>query len=571
MGRDNPPGRLFRALPAPLLLVLGLAACQAGGVALAEDPAPAPDSEASREFNYDAAAFLNARQASIIGDIESAADSYTDALAADPGSSRLLEQSFRVLYLSGQIENADAVATTLDRMGVAINLGSEPAAAIAARNSDWAGLEVMSRHLAENADAYVLGRVLEAWSLVLQNRGDAGLSTLMKARKDDRPPAMLFSQLALMLEYLGRSGEAVDAAWVAVERNHPDPDTVIVMAGVLARQGAADSAVDLLLGQANGTYAWKRIAASFKDSTSPLTRTPGPESLVANAILDVGLIGGNSFVARVTRFRLAQYLDKGNDRIKYRLGRLLRQTNAFEEGRELHRSISKGSPWYQPSQMLTAMHRSRDPDGMEKAARIYGALIKADPENPVLWRFSGDNARRHEAYETALDAYDRAIDLGGDPARLEYFRGIALDRLERDAEAEAAFRRSLEFDGSDAFVLNYLGYWLLEHQGDAQEALAMIRRAVEAQPRNGYFVDSLGWGYYRLGQYPQALVLLEHAATLEPTDPTILDHLGDAYEKNGRLREAVYEWRRALYYANEQVNAEEIKDKIDGVQSRIAQ
>ena len=547
----------------PLLLALGLAACQTGGAAWTGAVAPDSAAVAPSGSGYDAASYLTARQAALAGDIETAAGSYTTALAADPENWQLLEQSFRALYLAGRIDSADAVATTLERTGKPVSMGSEPAAAIAARNGDWSGLEVIARHLTEDADSYILGKVLEAWAFALQGRGDAGLSALMEAARDEEPPAMLFAQTALMNDYLGRGEQAVEAARATLRRNGRNPDMVIRMAGVLARNGAVDAAGGLLLGQTNRSYAWERLAGTLERPDGFLLRTPEPRRRLADATLDAGLVDGNSFAAAMTRVRLAHYLDAGNDRVRYHLGRMLLQTGRSVDGLDVHALIGAGSPWYQPSRIRAALQHSSAPGGMERAALIFGELIEAEPANPLLWRFAGDNARRHENHKAALGAYHRAIELGGERAKLEYYRGIAFDHLGRDVEAEKAFRRSLAFDGGDAYVLNYLGYWLLEHGGDAREALAMIRRAVEAQPRNGFFMDSLGWGYYRLGRYRQALTLLERAVTMEPTDPTIIDHLGDAYEKNGRRREAVYEWRRALHYADDQVDPAAIQAKID--------
>ena len=71
-------------------------------------------------------------------------------------------------------------------------------------------------------------------------------------------------------------------------------------------------------------------------------------------------------------------------------------------------------------------------------------------------------------------------------------------------------------------------------------------------------MDSLGWGYYRLGQYRQAVLYLEHAVVLEPQDPIITDHLGNAYAKMKRQREAVFQWERALAFSPE----DELKDSI---------
>ena len=66
----------------------------------------------------------------------------------------------------------------------------------------------------------------------------------------------------------------------------------------------------------------------------------------------------------------------------------------------------------------------------------------------------------------------------------------------------------------------------------------MLHRAVELRPDDGFIVDSLGWAYFRLGEYDKAVTYLERAVELEPGDPVINDHLGDAYWRVGREREA---------------------------------
>ena len=70
----------------------------------------------------------------------------------------------------------------------------------------------------------------------------------------------------------------------------------------------------------------------------------------------------------------------------------------------------------------------------------------------------------------------------------------------------------------------------------------MIQRAVEQRADDGYIVDSLGWAYYRIGNFEEAVKHLERAVELKPEDPTINDHLGDGYWKIGRVLEARFQW-----------------------------
>jgi len=95
-------------------------------------------------------------------------------------------------------------------------------------------------------------------------------------------------------------------------------------------------------------------------------------------------------------------------------------------------------------------------------------------------------------------------------------------------------------------TLNYLGYMLADKGTRLTEALKLIRKAVELEPINGAFLDSLGWAYFKLGQYELAEDNLRQAVQRDQTDPTVHDHLGDLYEKTGRIRLAAAQWELSL-------------------------
>ena len=106
--------------------------------------------------------------------------------------------------------------------------------------------------------------------------------------------------------------------------------------------------------------------------------------------------------------------------------------------------------------------------------------------------------------------------------------------------------RALKQQPEEPELLNYLGYTWIDRGERLDEALDMVRRATEANPRSGAMVDSLGWAYYRLGDYKNAVEKLERAAELEPADAEINHHLGDAYWRVGRRLEAQFQWNKVL-------------------------
>ena len=84
-----------------------------------------------------------------------------------------------------------------------------------------------------------------------------------------------------------------------------------------------------------------------------------------------------------------------------------------------------------------------------------------------------------------------------------------------------------------ATALNNLGYFLTERKDRLDEALSLIQRAVNIDPTNGSFLDSLGWLYFQMGKLPEAKRYLEQAAVYEHQSSTIREHLGDLYHKLG--------------------------------------
>lgn len=554
-----------------ILLMLTAAACQANAPTVVGGSVP--DRESAAVDN--AAAFLVAHHAARRGDVSRAAANFTDALADDPNNVRLLERSFRALYLDGQIENAAALASKLEQQGNAISLGSEPIAAITARAGDWAGLEVIARHLNADRASRQLAIILESWALAFQEQGDAGLSRLLDLRpatQGDEPetPQMMFDQSAAMLDYLGRSDEAVTAALIALDQPGISVGSVLSMASILARNNAGEDAAEVIRTRLSPSFAKARIIADMAAGQSTLMQKPAEDDLITAAVVATGISDQAAPIGALARLQLAAYINSENDLLRYHLGNRLRQINRIEEGLALYRQIPKQSPLYQPTMLVMALHRSRIDDDFTAAAGLFDEMLTVDPENPDIWQYYGDAARRDGDHQQALQYYDQALALGGEAARLEYKRGITFDNLGQDNATETALRRSIEIDQSDAYALNYLGYWLLEHDGDPEEALGLIRAAVMAQPRNGFFMDSLGWGYYRLGRYDRAVLFLERAVSLRPVDPVIIDHLGDAYEKVGRLREAVFQWQHALEKTHPDLDHETVRAKIADAEARLA-
>ena len=185
--------------------------------------------------------------------------------------------------------------------------------------------------------------------------------------------------------------------------------------------------------------------------------------------------------------------------------------------------------------------------------------------------------RRFSEAEQALDKAEQLSSKTDDKEYVWFLRGSAFERDKHYSEAEEQFKKVLASDPDHASALNYLGYMLADQNMKLEEALGYIKRAVDLDPANGAYLDSLGWAYFRLGKFELAEDNLLKASQKINTDPTVLDHLGDLYQKTGRLKLAATNWERALTEWNRTLAADldpsdvtRVQKKLDSAKMKLA-
>jgi tetratricopeptide (TPR) repeat protein len=177
----------------------------------------------------------------------------------------------------------------------------------------------------------------------------------------------------------------------------------------------------------------------------------------------------------------------------------------------------------------------------------------------------------------ALDEAERLSQSDEEREVVFFMRGAMYERMKKYDQAEAEFRRVLKMNPRNASALNYLGYMFADREVNLEEALELIQRAVELEPNNGAYLDSLGWVYYRLGRLDEAERYLRLALERVPRDPTVNDHLGDVLYRQGKIKEAIAQWEISLkeWEAGSKAELEpdevvKIQKKLEGAKSRLA-
>jgi Flp pilus assembly protein TadD len=128
--------------------------------------------------------------------------------------------------------------------------------------------------------------------------------------------------------------------------------------------------------------------------------------------------------------------------------------------------------------------------------------------------------------------------------------------------AEMTLRDILKESPNNPIALNNLGYFLLERNERFEEALGLIKQAVEIDPTNPSYLDSLGWAHFKLGKQAEAELYLREALRHDSSSVTINEHLGDVLAAQAKADQAKSHWRRSLNLATEPKEIDRLKKKL---------
>jgi tetratricopeptide (TPR) repeat protein len=207
---------------------------------------------------------------------------------------------------------------------------------------------------------------------------------------------------------------------------------------------------------------------------------------------------------------------------------------------------------------------------------------KADEGIALLAKAVKDHADEPNAYVTLAQVYAEA-DRGAQAVTvlqdaqsrfpnddlIAFELGAVLDKQKRFADAEQAFRRLLTRDPENAAALNYLGYMLADRGERLDESVGYLKKALQIEPENGSYLDSLGWAYYKKDNLDLAEQNLRRAAEQLRTNSVIQEHYGEVLFKLGRYDDAIAAWTRALAGDGSDIDRADIDRKIKTAKQKL--
>ena len=369
-----------------------------------------------------------------------------------------------------------------------------------------------------------------------QGKYEQSLTTLKKAKGLEKDSLEISYNEALLYDSLGRYDEAVQILESLVTSTT----------------------------HANNQYSEmeKNNRAIFLDRLATVYREQNKTQLAVDASDKMIAMGGEfavrGYQAKVETLRdahqysqatavaqdAAQKMPKDRQ-IKLMLAGQLADTGKYDEGMAIAKSLLNGSP--------------EDRDTYLQLAQINIRQRR--------WKEAGEYVDKAEPLSTRQE----------DKIYIYFLRGTIAERQKEYDAAEVQFRKILALDPNNAMTLNYLGYMLADRGVRLPEALGIIQQAVKLDPQNGAYLDSLGWAYFKLGQYGPAEENVRKALERMSTDPAVHDHMGDIYEKTGRLKEAAAQWELAMSeYAHstpgdtEPGDVAKVEKKLEGARVRLA-
>jgi tetratricopeptide (TPR) repeat protein len=554
---------------AALAFVLALPVAQAQTPERPADNAAFPNSKDLRGLTT-AGSYLAARHASVERDAGSAAAFYRSALRADPKNNELLDRAFISSLADGDIDEAVKLAErvlTIDKTNRVARL------VVGVRDIKAKKYPSAQQNISQSIRGPItdlVATLLSGWASVGAGDVKGAISNIDKLAGPDWYPIFKDLHAGMIFELANKQKDAGARFERAYKLDESALRVVDAYARWLSRNKDDASALGVYEAFNKRLARHPLVLEGIRETTAGRKLPPlvdSPQAGAAEALYGIGASltrrGGEDLA--LVYLQLSLYLAPNHSLALLALGDLYESVKKPQMAIKVYERVPANSPLKRNAQIQLATDLDAS-DRSDEAITILKGVIEEDPKDLEAIMALGNVERGRKKFAECAQTYTRGIDALPTVEKSSwvyfYFRGICEERSKQWAKAEVDMKKALELQPEQPHVLNYLGYSWIDQGINLDEGMKMIRRAVDQRPDDGYIVDSLGWAYFRIGNYEDAVKNLERAIDLKPEDPTINDHLGDAYWRVGRKLEARFQWAHARDLKPEADELPKIEAKI---------
>lgn len=233
-------------------------------------------------------------------------------------------------------------------------------------------------------------------------------------------------------------------------------------------------------------------------------------------------------------------------RLRFYRASLFDQNKEFDQAKKEYEAILAIAPSNVDGRLRLASlyyYRLNQPG---PAVELAEEAMVINPRRPEPYLVLGLLYFQMEEYEKASNVFKEGIQVESDHTEIRFHLGATYDKLHRFDDMVTEMKEVIRLNSKHANALNYLGYSYADKGIHLQEALDLIERALKIKSEDGYFIDSLGWVYFRMGKLEPALEELKRAISFVPDDPVIHEHMGEVYLDLKMEKEAQQAWIRSL-------------------------
>lgn len=546
--------------------------CVAAGLALQPAAAVASTAEELEPTSSLLGSYLAGRFASSQHETTAAAGFYRGALQRDPGDEVLLEQAFLMEAMGADWPRAKSMAQQLADKQTTNRMARIFLALTAFKAGAYA--EADAHLLAANSGPIgeLTAALARGWVKLAEGDAKAAFAIFDTPKQVEWAQEYLRYHRALAADVAGRRLEARSGFQAVFKKDNRTLRTALAYAQHAAHHGDLKLARSILNENIERTpgegHPLVRALLGQIDAgrkTGLLVSTPTEGLAEVFYGLGEALTGEGGFSIGVLYLQMALYLKPDMPFALVALAHAYESTKSYAEANEVYRRVPRGTA-LQPSIEIQKAFNLTALDKVDEAKSLLEKVAASDAKDIRPLEALGNIMRSRKRYAEAVEYYTRAIALipKAEKRHWTYFysRGTCYERLKNWPPAEADLQKALQLYSDQPLILNYLGYSWIDQKRNLKQGMALIEKAVQLKPDDGYIVDSLGWAHYRLGNYKEAVHFLERAVELRPEDPVLNDHLGDALWQVGRKREARFQWGQALTLNPEPEEVEKIKAKL---------
>lgn len=509
--------------------------------------------------------FIAARYAAISRDTDVSAAFYSEVLDAEPGVTFVSQRAFQTELLAGDFNHADRSA----QLAASNDDGNLARLYLkAASLNDLRGYRAPELDSSAGVFTRVMHDILDDWQAVKDGQDVEGRANLRLSVPQNAIPYLLIHK-AMMFEAAGHDDQA-EQTWLAARQTGEQTDMVIVEYGAfLERQRRRAEAADLYSDYLEMSDNRDPVLEQALQRTT--SRGRAPRSLQAHQGAARSLYAFTNILIEsappdyvALYLRIIQRLDPDYDRAVFLMAGSFEAIGMFDESLSTYDSIADG-PYSASANVAAAWLQFRI--GHTEAAMDRAIALREESLSAKPLFLIADMYRLTDQCADAIGLYNEALSrLADDELYWEpfYHRGICHQEMDDWNTAESDFLTALELSPDEPLILNHLGYYWIIRDENVERGFELVTRAAELSPQNGSILDSVGWGYFKQGQYDQAIRWLEDAVARSPADPTINWHLGDAYARHGQSLLARFQWRRALELSQDADETALIEERLSG-------